>query len=1712
MLWHSQARGLLFVTLLSPSLMIMEKEKKPTNYPRKIARIVLKSILFLFLFIVFVFLMVLTPPVQRFLTGKVESYLQKKLQTKVEIGSISFGLSGNINLQNVYIEDKTKDTLVSGGAIKAHLNYFRLLSNEVQVKDLELQNITAKVKRILPDTVYNFQFIVDAFATEQTKKPDTAQTAPLKLNISDIALDNVNLKYTDVITGNDMFAHIGNLSATIDTLDPYAQHFDIPTIIARNVTARVKQIKPLIEPKPLAEDIARATTPSTMKLNLGTIDLSKINIDYSNDVSALYTTFNLGHVKGNERLIDLQNNKIFFDQLTMNNSKMVVRFGRKPEAEVTKQAVNQKVQAQKQAGWDFKIAHLQLENNKLKFDDDNKPALKYGLDYSHINGDSLSLVVDNFVMNPDSVAGKITRGTIREKSGFELDALQGDILYAYNQTYLRNIYIKTPGSQIQRNAELRYASFDALTNDFAKTAFNVNITNTRLQVKDILIFAPQLRNNPALRNPNDIWLVNIVGNGTLNQLNFQRLQFSGLRNTQLDANGTLSGLMNPKQAGGNFRINRFHTTQTDLALFTGQRLSTPQINLPEEFDINGTISGNSGRLHTNLNVHSSAGFVALNGSFADLMNPKATSYNASIRTSGLQLGRILRQQDMIGSVSGNFLLNGRGLTPNTINTKFVGNISNLGYNHYQYHNIKASGSLRGTAFNVKTDVNDPNADLNLVVSGNFSNNPSFKINGMVDSIKLQPLHFTPDPMVFRGRIDGTVANLNADNPDLNVLITKALFVSNEDRLPLDTVQLISGRNDTANYIQLKSDIANAMLVGQYRLTELGSIIQNTIQPYFTVTPAAKTPQLHPYNFRFTADVVYTPILSQFVPGLTTMETIHADGTFATGQGMNATLTTPHILYNGNDMSNVNLRAFTSDKGLQIQGNIARVKSGNSFDLYNARVNATALNNNIDFSVGIDDQNAKNKYHLSGLVTQPATGTYAIKLRPDSLLLNYELWSVTPDNQITISPNAITANNFVLQKGNQRLSINSVGNGNPPPLQVAFDNFRLATITGFIKADSTLVDGVMNGNVNFPNIMKQPVFTSDLTINDFSMRQDTLGDVRAQVNSNGSRYNTNITLTGRGNDASITGSFAPVGNDIDLDLNLNVRALQLHTLEGVTASAITNASGAINGNVRIAGTANKPAINGDLNFAKASFAISMLGTQFKVDNEKISVTNDGLTFNNFTIRDSANNALSIDGNILTSNFINYNFNLSARAQNFMVLNSTKAQNQLYYGKLNISTNLHIAGTELKPVVDGSLTVNDGTDLTVVVPQEDPGVVQREGIVQFVDMDAPENDSLFLGNDSLNKAGVMGMDVTVNIEIKKEAILNVIVDPANGDFLNVRGEAQISTGVDPSGKITMVGNYTLVEGSYQISYNFIQRKFDIVPGSTITWTGEPTTAQLNVNAVYIANTAPIDLVEQQISASNAAIRNTYLQKLPFEVHLNLTGELLKPVVAFDILLPTDKSYGVSNDIITAVESRLEQIRQDQGELNKQVFAVLLLGRFVGENPFKSEGASFNAASYARQSVSNLLTEQLNQLAAGLIQGVDINFDVTSTDDYTTGSLQNRTDLSVGLSKRLLNDRLKISVGNNFQLQGPQDSRAQNNNMVGNLAVDYQLSRDGRYMLRFYRRNQYEGIVDGYIVETGLSFILSADYYRLMQLLHKRRQRVTPNGTEQKKGTNQNTTSSQ
>jgi hypothetical protein len=409
----------------------------------------------------------------------------------------------------------------------------------------------------------------------------------------------------------------------------------------------------------------------------------------------------------------------------------------------------------------------------------------------------------------------------------------------------------------------------------------------------------------------------------------------------------------------------------------------------------------------------------------------------------------------------------------------------------------------------------------------------------------------------------------------------------------------------------------------------------------------------------------------------------------------------------------------------------------------------------------------------------------------------------------------------------------------------------------------------------------------------------------------------------------------------------------------------------------------------------------------------------------------------------------------------------------------------------PSVDGSLKINPKTNLTVVLPQTDPGIEEREGIVEFVDRDNPQLAATLTSADSAqNQSDFTGMDVSVNITIDSAAQFNMIVDAANGDFLKIRGAGQLNGGIDPSGKTSLTGSYQMQEGAYELSFNFLRRRFDIKPGSTITWNGDPMDANLDVTAIYIANTAPLDLVQNQLGDAPPATLNTYKQKLPFEVHLTMQGELMKPAISFDVVLP-ERNYNVSSDITTNVSTRLTQLREEPSELNKQVFALLLLNRFVSDNPFHSSaGGGGGVESLARQSVSKLLSQQLNNLAGDLIAGVELNFDVESSEDYSTGQLKNRTDLNVGLSKRLLNDRLKVSVGSNFELEGPQQANRSTSNLAGDVEVEYQLSRDGRYLLRAYQKNEYQVALQGQVVETGVGFVITMDYNRFKEIFAKSR----------------------
>jgi hypothetical protein len=544
---------------------------------------------------------------------------------------------------------------------------------------------------------------------------------------------------------------------------------------------------------------------------------------------------------------------------------------------------------------------------------------------------------------------------------------------------------------------------------------------------------------------------------------------------------------------------------------------------------------------------------------------------------------------------------------------------------------------------------------------------------------------------------------------------------------------------------------------------------------------------------------------------------------------------------------------------------------------------------------------------------------------------------------------------------------------------------------------------------------------------------------------------------------------------------------MKSIEGFSFGYLRNASGNIGGQLKITGTTSEPVVRGNINLNKVGFNVAMLNSYFTMPNESITFNNDGILFNDFTMVDSLGNKAIVTGTLYTKTFTDFKFAIDINADNFRVINSTQADNKLYYGKLYLDSRIKIRGDMAKPVVDAVLTVNDKTDLTIVLPENDPGMEDRKGVVEVINPSAPKLDSIFLAKqlDSLRKSNVTGLDVSATIRINKAANFTIVVDERNGDVVQIKGDAQLNGGIDPSGKINLTGTYTIDQGSYNLSYATVKRKFIFKKGSTITWTGDPTSANVNITAIYVANVPPIDLVSDQLGGTQNA--TMYKQKLPFNVDLNLKDELLKPNISFDIVLP-DSNYTVSPDVISTVNTRLSQVRQDPNEMNKQVLGVLVLGHFIGDNPLQSQGGNAGIEGMVRSSVSSLLSDQLNKLAGDLIGGVQLSFGLTSGADYSSGVEQNRTDLNVGLSKKFLNDRITVTVGNNFNLEGQNQPGQKATTIAGDVSVNYQLSKDGRYVVRAYRKDEYI-VVEGQVVETGVGFTLTYDYNRFKELFAKK-----------------------
>ena len=1319
------------------------------------------------------------------------------------------------------------------------------------------------------------------------------------------------------------------------------------------------------------------------------------------------------------------------------------------------------------------------------------PPLPYpqAFDYKHLDIKHLKLDVENIAYSSDSTLAIIRTSTLEERCGLQLKQLKGQVRYTNEEAQLTGFLLQTAETRIDADVHLKTASWSTLSSQLGLLQLQAGIRPSVIAMQEALYFVPDMRNNPSLQ---PLWKkrLAVTGNmrGTLARLEIPGLEVKDNDQNFLSVKGTIYQATDPQRMGADLTAVKMESSDKGIRSWLPPNTLPASMKLPNRLTLNGSIRGGMQLLKPDLQLSTDMGDASLKGELADFMDTKKIRYDVALQTKALQLGKILGDTSM-GALNGAVTAKGKGVDPQTAGADAHIAIQSFTYNRYTYEGIDMQAELQHGAYKAKGGIKDPNAKATFDLSGKLDSlQPAISMRMDLNKLDLLATHFTTSPLTVKSCMEAQLDNLAPRRLHGFVTVHRLTLADDKDIYALDSIQLKAGADGGIQRLRLTGPFGGVTASGDFNYQTFATAAGALITRHLEAAAGHPAPKGESQHMQFEGNLSIPKSLRKLLPDIQLDKPLTLRGRLNTDSSLlDAHFAIPTMRYDSFKVDTL-IADVTADSSAMNAKILLGHLSHPQIPLQRTTFGLNAQKGIVDWDLLMGNNPQRLRYRIGGWLHFLQHDSLLLSLKKD-LLLNRQPWAVVGDNRIVTQNGSVAFADIGIQQGAQELRIRTTGTGTPttlPDLLVQLKDFRLSTVTSLIEKDTALAEGISNGNITISNLDKSPLIDGKLSVDSLAVMGAALGQLRLTANTTtDNTVHLNTTLQGHGNDVHLQGTYADL-----MDLQLDIAKLNMKSVEPFTFGSITNMRGQMSGNLRFRGNLDKPEIRGSLHFEKAAGRATAINNFLELPSEDLVFDATGIRFSQFVIADSTGNEAVINGQILTKDYKAYQLQLDMNAKNFMAL-GPQAKNdpeQFYYGPAYVDVRARIRGTLDLPRVEMNLKLREKSQITVMIPEEAPGVSSRVGVVEFIDPAAWTDTTLRVKDTThLRTSGLKGFVFSGDIEVTPQSSLKIIIDRINGDYLEVKGNATLNLTMDPSSKMSLTGRYEINEGKYAMSLNqLIKREFSIVKGSTIIWNGDPLSADVNIKAKYDVNAVAGDLIQDQIS-SNDPTRRKFNQKVPVEVYLNIKGELMKPDITFELGMP-EKEQGALNGM---VYTRMKQINQVPSELNKQVMGLLVLNRFISENPFDElDNKSGSAAEdIARKSVSKIVSQQLNNLAGSLIKGFDVNFDLQSQNAYTdAGNRQESTKLKVDVSKRLFNDRLTVSVGSNIGISGTQSQNQRASSIIGDVSAEYTLTPDGRYRIKAYQRNLTETVIQGQIVETGLTFMLVMDYNEFKEIFGK------------------------
>lgn len=1645
---------------------------------KSVIKTILKAIVwvalgFVLLFLIFAALIQI-PSVQTKIVHFATSFISNKTDTKVEIGRVSIAFPKSVVLEGLYLEDLNQDTLIYAGKAKVNIALYDLLKNKIAISSFGLEDATVKLHSTPTDPLFNYNFLLTAFGDTTTQvKTDTLSASKWTFSLDEISLENIRFTYHDAYAGMNVFAAIKSTEIAVETIDPGKSLYQFDEMAVKGLTAVVRRIK--------TENISTGNPENILpKIVANNIQIANSKISFADSIGNLSVNAVVYESDLEYFSIDLQKEMLNIESINLSESQ--IRYH-----DFTPELPLDSVVATSGNNWQVSVKSLEMMDNVFVYKIGNLPELKGLFDPKNLTFNHLNLVATDFFYSSVLTKASVKEFSAIDQNNFAFTGLETDFSMEPNSITTNKLKFTTVNSTIDADFNIQFSSLNTLIDSLEFKHLDLTLRNLRFRNSDLLYFNPELIAQPFFKNRSNITTASGKVNGSLNNLKAKNLSFKTGTNTILKTNFHIKGLPEYETAFYDFPNLKFISGKKDLVTFAGPYLPE-SMEIPENINLEMAFKGKIKEFATTANLTSSFGAANLIAS----IDP-AENFNGKVILSNLNVGLFLKDTVMYGPVSLTAEADGQGLDMNTIKAKIKADVSEIYLNKYTYHKLTLDGTVNGKQFEGKAKLDDENAAIDFDGLVNLNPNQEqykFKLNVLGADLKKLKLTEADVQISFISAADlkgGSVDKMNG-----TAGITKIIVAREGKKYILDSFLTASVNEPNKSEINVSSALIDIKYSGTVSPIALPALLNRFINNYFPVSDSIQqVKKTDRSNFNFEIQFHNHPILSKvLLPELLEFEPGVIKGSFDSEKNdlkLNASM--KKIVYGSTVIRDFAVDINSDNTALNYKFTSAAI-SNSQISLDNFSLDGKLADNILFANVSSTDDKKKKLLIMSQITKN--NGTYKLTFDPKEFYLANNQWNIAPNHSIEFGKSGLRILNFFIEHNESKFIVESVHNRFNDDLNIAMQNFNIRDISQIIEKDTALVKGTINGNVLLKRVAESYGLISDIKVNNLIVREVPIGNVSLKAERlDAGKFDLDLNLSGPDNNMTVNGYFIPSGDANSINIKTAIQSLSMKTLEAFSMGQITEADGTLTGNFLVEGTTDAPELTGELTFNNAFLKPSFLNNRLEIKNETIQLKKDGIYFDTFTMLDGDQHTAIIDGSVLMNQFSDFVFALQVNTMDFLLFNTSAKNNKEFFGRMVVDSKINVTGPMSLPVVNARVTMKKGSNFTFSVPEDKLTTDKGEDVVEFVNK--LKFHPILTRNDKKagRTTGTTGYDISSIISIDKEATLRLLMDPASTDSLVVKGEAALSFTMDQSGKMSLTGAYNLSDGSYLVSLeSVIKKKFAINSGSTIIWNGDPMDANISIDATYTVRASPYDLVVSQIENLSDIEKGGYKQRYPFLVLLKLRGEILRPEISFEIQLsPEDKGI-----LGGAVNQKLNMLNEDESALNKQVFALLVLGRFTQENPFQTESAG-GTSTIIRSTVSKFLSAQLNQLSSKMIPGVELNFDIQSYEDYQTGSAKGRTEVEIGVKKQLFNERLSVELGGSVDVEGDQAKQNTASEITSDVTIEYKLNKDGTFRMKGFRHNQYEGAIEGQLVETGVGLVYVRDFNSWKRFLKPYKRKAEP-----------------